>query len=108
MKKKYCIAKMHGQIFSFLLDENGHALEIHCDEADSTGEGENRKKPQLGDIYIGRVQSVVKNIRAAFVEICPDTVCYLPLEDVEEIPRGRGSGIGSQTEKGSGKGAQVY
>ncbi len=103
MKKKYCIAKMHGQIFSFLLDESGHALEIHCDEADSAGEGENRKKPQLGDIYIGRVQSVVKNIRAAFVEICPDTVCYLPLEDVEEIPRGKESK--AETEKGSGKGS---
>ena len=34
-------------------------------------------------IYIGKVQNIVKNISAAFVEIAPGTVCYLPLEDLK-------------------------
>lgn len=79
MKKKYVIANMRGKILSFLLDENGHALEIHCDG----GETGSQEFPGLGEIYIGRVQSVVKNIRAAFVEIKPGAACYLPLEDAE-------------------------
>lgn len=81
MKKKYCIANMKGKILSFLLDENGHALEIRCDEVKEAGK--KGETPGLGDIYIGRVQNIVKNIRAAFVEVLPGTVCYLPLEDVE-------------------------
>ena len=38
----------------------------------------------LGNIYIGRVQKVVKNIQAAFVEISPGVPCYLPLEDLRD------------------------
>ncbi|MDO4261577.1 MAG: ribonuclease E/G [Eubacteriales bacterium] len=37
----------------------------------------------LGNIYVGRVQNVVKNIRAAFVEIQKGVLCYLPLEDAK-------------------------
>lgn len=68
-----CIAPMRGKIITFLLDESGHALEIHGDETQGA---------ILGNIYVGRVQRVVKNIRAAFVEIQPGQVCYLPLEDL--------------------------
>ena len=39
--------------------------------------------PSLIKIYIGKVQNIVKNISAAFVEIAPGTVCYLPLEDLK-------------------------
>ncbi len=35
----------------------------------------------LGNIYIGKVKNVVKNIQAAFVEIAPGMMCYLPLEE---------------------------
>lgn len=37
----------------------------------------------LGNIYIGKVKNIVKNIQAAFVEIEPGLLCYLPLEDVK-------------------------
>lgn len=37
----------------------------------------------LGNIYIGRVENIVKNLNAAFVRIGPDQNCYLPLEDVK-------------------------
>jgi ribonuclease G len=46
----------------------------------------------LGNIYVGRVQKVVKNIKAAFIEIAPGFACYYPLEDfhnpifVKKIP----------------------
>ena len=37
----------------------------------------------LGNIYIARVENVVKNLNAAFVKISPEQNCYLPLEDVK-------------------------
>ncbi len=36
----------------------------------------------LNNIYIGKVKKVVKNINAAFVEIMPDLLCYLSLENI--------------------------
>ena len=38
----------------------------------------------LGNIYIGKVQNVVKNIQAAFVEIEEGIPCYLPLSENAE------------------------
>ena len=35
----------------------------------------------LGNIYIGRVENVVKNLNAAFVCIAPGQNCYLPLQE---------------------------
>ena len=37
----------------------------------------------LNNIYIGRVQNVVSNLHAAFVEIQKGVLCYLSLEDLE-------------------------
>lgn len=37
----------------------------------------------LGNIYIGKVQNIVKNINAAFVEIAPGIMSYLSLEDAK-------------------------
>ena len=35
----------------------------------------------LGNIYVGKVTNVVKNINAAFVEIYPGQICFLPLKE---------------------------
>lgn len=35
----------------------------------------------LGNIYIGKVERVQENIRAAFVRVAPETVCYYPLPE---------------------------
>lgn len=35
----------------------------------------------LGNIYLGKVTNVVKNIDAAFVEITPGQICFLPLKE---------------------------
>lgn len=37
----------------------------------------------LGNIYVGRVKDVVKNLNAAFIEIAPGLACYFSLEDLK-------------------------
>lgn len=37
----------------------------------------------LGNIFVGRIQNIVTNINAAFVEIQRGIICYLPLADCE-------------------------
>ena len=39
----------------------------------------------LNNMYIARVQNIVKNLNAAFVEIAPEIRCYLPLDELNEI-----------------------
>ena len=39
------------------------------------------KEERVGDVYIGKVQNIVKNINGAFVEIGKKKMCFLPLED---------------------------
>ena len=73
---KYILQKKEEKVYSFLLDEAGHAVEIHVDRpADG---------PKLGDIYIGLVQTVASNINAAFVEILPGMNGYLPFDEIVE------------------------
>lgn len=42
-------------------------------------ESVSKNSPLLGNIYIGKVKNIVKNINAAFVEIAGGRMCYLPL-----------------------------
>lgn len=86
----YAITRMEGKIFSFLLHDQ-KAVEIHCDEADQDS--------PLGNIYIGKIKNIAKNIGAAFVEIAPGTTCYLPLEDLKEPVYTR-KGISQQPQAG--------
>lgn len=74
MDKKYLLARMDGKVCSFLLDGT-RAVEIHCDPL----------QPEyiLGSIYIGKIKNIAKNIGAAFVEIAPDMVCHLALDDMK-------------------------
>lgn len=73
-KQTYVVSRRGSRIFSFLLN-GSKAVEIHCDAC--------REDSILDEIYIGKVQNIVKNISAAFVEIAPGTVCYLSLEDLK-------------------------
>ena len=73
---KYILHKKDDKVFSYLLDEGGHAVEIRVD---SPADG-----PKLGDIYIGLVQKVARNINAAFVEILPGMNGYLPFDELVE------------------------
>lgn len=71
----YLITRMEKRICSFLM-QDGRAAEIHrdSDEAD---------KVTLGDIYIGKVKNIAKQLDAAFVEISPEQICYLSMKDAK-------------------------
>lgn len=72
--QKYVITRMDGRVFSFLLQDH-KAVEIHCDGRQGG--------VMPGNIYIGKIKNIAKNIGAAFVETAPGTVCYLPLSDMK-------------------------
>jgi Ribonucleases G and E len=42
-----------------------------------------REESILGNIYVGRVKNIVKNINAAFVEIAGGRMCYLSLDEAK-------------------------
>lgn len=72
MKDKLIITRFQGGIATALYHD-GRAVELSFDRE--------TEAPMLGNIYIGRVQNVVKNIQAAFVEIEGGIPCYLPLSE---------------------------
>ena len=37
--------------------------------------------PRIGEVYIAQVETMPKNLEAAFVRIAPDVRCYLPLKE---------------------------
>lgn len=76
------------------LYEENHLLEVTAQRAadttgrssDTTGQGDSYGKNTsgiLGNIYVGRVKDVVKNLNAAFIEIAPGIPCYYPLEELK-------------------------
>lgn len=73
MKRKILIEKKEKKVWTFLL-ENDSITEIHC-----TPENDEKARYQIGDIYIGKVQNIVANIGAAFIEIAPGVNCYFDL-----------------------------
>ncbi len=42
------------------------------------------KQGILGNIYVGRVKNIVKNLNAAFIEIAPGVPCYYPLDEMKQ------------------------
>ncbi len=91
IQKKYVITRMNGRIFSFLLHDQ-KAVEIHCDEERRADSGLG-----LGNIYIGKIKSIARNIDAAFVETAPNTICYLPFSEMRDpIYIKKGSAHGPQ------------
>lgn len=51
-------------------------IEISCDIEE--------ERSLIGNIYVGKVKNIVKNIDAAFVEIKKGVLCFLPLSDAED------------------------
>lgn len=58
------------------LFEDNRLIEVSCDDTTKT--------TLLGNVYIGKIKQIVPKIGAAFVEIAPGEMTYLPLEDVKE------------------------
>ena len=70
MKRKVLIEKKENHVWTFFLEEDQIA-EIHCTKSD-----EQEKVHQIGDIYVAKVQNIVQNIGAAFLEIEPGVNCF--------------------------------
>lgn len=75
MNRKLVITKTEDKILTTVL-ENDEVVELHCMGAD-----EDDNAIRLGNIYIGKVKNIVKNIGAAFIEIAGGIECYYTLED---------------------------
>lgn len=72
MNRKRIITRLHGKIASCLFfDSRMVQVNLEEDEADGI----------LGNIYLGKVKNIVKNIDAAFVEIQQGQMCYLSLAE---------------------------
>lgn len=71
---KVLIFQRNEQLLTALMDDK-NLVEVHVNDQES--------KSLIGNIYIGRVQNIVKNIEAAFVEISKGLVCYLSLDDIK-------------------------
>ena len=59
-----------------VLMNHKECLEISCDIEE--------ERSLIGNIYVGKVKNIVKNIDAAFVEIKKGTLCFLPLNEAED------------------------
>ena len=70
------LAKDGGRMLTTFLLEDGRLSEVHPHGTSGS---------LLGNIYVGKIKNVVKNIEAAFVEIAGGQTCFLPFS--EEIGR---------------------
>ncbi|WP_313128685.1 ribonuclease E/G [Anaerocolumna sp.] len=72
MNNKLIITKQENQIISAIYEGND-MVQVNIDHRESIS--------ILGNIYIGKVKNIVKNINAAFVEIGDGRMCYLSLAE---------------------------
>ena len=77
MEKKILVLKENQEIWTYILEDH-EIVEIHYDEFSM-----NKTSHQVGNIYIGKVKKIVKNIGAAFVEIEPGLECYYDLDEAK-------------------------
>lgn len=73
MERKLVLCRINHHIVSSVL-ENGKIVELHVERPDET-------QFHVGDIYIGKVKNIVKNIQAAFIEIQPGVECYYQMNN---------------------------
>ncbi len=67
---KLIITKMDGRILTALMDDRRRAVQIDLDDGEPS---------LLGNIYVGKVKDVVKNLNAAFVDLGEGIVGYYSL-----------------------------
>lgn len=77
MTRKILMIKEQGCVWTYLLEED-EIVEIHC----SPQRDSDDIPVTLGNIYIGKVQNIVANIGAAFIDI-GGTNCYYDLSQAE-------------------------
>lgn len=74
MGNSIIIVRSGERIITSLTDGN-ELVTIQVDKAESSR--------MVGNIYVGKVQNIVKNINAAFVEVSGKQICYLPIAENE-------------------------
>lgn len=72
MSNQLVIVKHNTKVLSCLLEDK-NLVQIHASDLEAG--------LVTGDVYIGKVKNIVKNINAAFVEIAKGVMCYYSLED---------------------------
>ena len=78
MKYKVLVTKIFQRKKSFIataLYQENKLVEVSLESLEQQG--------ILGNIYVGRVKDIVKNLNAAFIEIAPGVPCYYSLEDLK-------------------------
>ena len=66
------ITRQENKIVSSLFEQQS-LIQVHVERDDT--------ETILGNIYVGKVKNIVKNINAAFVEIADGQICYYPLSE---------------------------
>ncbi len=74
MNRKIVITKLENKTITTVF-ENEEAVELHC------AKPEELNRAELGNIYIGKVKNIVKNIGAAFIEIENGLECYYAISE---------------------------
>lgn len=67
------VTKRDRYVYSVLFDEKNEPVEFYAEPADMPS--------RLGNIYLGHVNNIVKNIDAAFIEIEEGCMCYCSLKE---------------------------
>ena len=78
MEKKIVVIREHSEVWTYIL-ENDEIVEIHYDRILSS----DKLSHHVGNIYIGKVKKILKNLGAAFVEIEPGLECYYETEQAK-------------------------
>lgn len=72
MNSKLILTTKENRIISSLIEDN-EFVQLRVDSMDTDS--------ILGNIYVGKVKNIVKNINAAFIEIANGVMCYYSLEE---------------------------
>ena len=79
MGKKIVVIRESSEVWTYIL-ENDDIVEIHYDKTFSS----EKLSHHVGNIYIGRVKKILKQIGAAFIEIEPGLECYYHTEQAQK------------------------
>lgn len=85
MENKLIITKNpynESQILSFI-QEDGRIAQILVEDISPFHSENPCEEIKVSQIYLGKVQSIVKNINAAFVEVKKGALCFLSLEELD-------------------------
>lgn len=74
MTKRQAVIIRQGELYICAVLDDQNLDDVIVDEVGDTA-------LKTGEIYIGKVSHVVKNINAAFVEVKKNVMCYLPLKE---------------------------